>query len=275
MDEAVKEKRIGLALSGGSARGLAHIGVLDVLEKNNIKIDAIAGTSMGAVIGALYSSGVSLGQMFEFIDSMTWKRFSIFSNFNTPGLPVINSKKVSVLLDKFLEDKTFDDCDKKFCCVAVDVLSKQKVVLKDGMLKRAVEASIAIPGIFEPVRTGNMVLIDGGVIEPLPTDAIRLMDVDFVIASSLDNIVVKDCGTNPKIFELLENSLVLMEREISKNYIKKADVLITPKTGDYTLFDFLKAKDIIERGRIAAQEKIGEIIEKLANLNSPIQVRNQ
>jgi NTE family protein len=268
MDEIWKKKRVGIALSGGSARGLAHIGVLDVLEKNNIKIDAIAGTSMGAVIGALYSSGVSLQEMFAFVASSSWKRFSLFSNFSTPGLALINSKKVSVLLNKFLQDKTFKDCNKRFCCVAVDVLSKQKVVLKDGMLKRAVEASIAIPGIFEPVKTDHMVLIDGGVIEPLPTDAIKLMDVDFVIASSLDNVVIKEDGCNPNVFELIDNSLVMMEREINEKYIKMADVVISPKTGDYTLFDFFKAKEIIERGRIAAEEKIGEIMQKLGTVNS-------
>ncbi len=275
MDKVLKQKKIGLALSGGAARGLAHIGVLDVLEQNNIKIDAIAGTSMGAVVGALYSIGISLEEMFEFIASNAWKRFSLFSNFSTPGLPVINSRKVSVLLDKFLQDKTFSDCEKRFCCVAVDVLSKQKIVLKDGILKRAVEASIAIPGIFEPVKTDHMILIDGGVIEPLPTDAIRLMDIDFVIASSLDNVIIKGDGCNPNIFELLDNSLMMMEREINRNYIKKADVVIYPKTGDYMLFDFIKAKDIVARGRIAAEEKIGEIIDKLSGISPEIKERSQ
>jgi NTE family protein len=264
MGADIKKKRIGLALSGGSARGLAHIGVLEVLEKNGIDIDAVAGTSMGAVIGALYSSGVSLTEMIEFIDSLAWKRFTIFSNFGAPGLTVMNSRKASSLLNKFLRDKTFEDCQKNFCCVAVDAISKQKVVLRDGGLKRAVEASIAIPGIFEPVRTDGMVLIDGGVIEPLPTEAIQVMDVDFVIASSLDNVTVKN--KIPGILELLDNSLVIMEREISKSYLKMADVVIAPKTGEFNLFEFIKAKKIIERGRIAAEEKIPEIKQKLKSL---------
>lgn len=270
MEKKGKEKRIGLALSGGSARGLAHIGVLDVLEKNHIPIDAIAGTSMGAVIGALYSSGVSLQEMFDFVESILWRRFSIFSNFGTPGLTMINSRKASVLLSKFLQDKTFDECSKRFCCVAVDALSKQKVVLKDGLLKTAVEASIAIPGIFEPVRTDHMLLIDGGIIEPLPTEAIKLMDIDFVIASSLDNVIIKDDGTHLNVLQLLDNSLVIMEREINKSYLKKADIVISPKTGDFTLFDFMKAKEIIERGRIAAEEKIDEIAKKIQRPCTPV-----
>ena len=260
-----KPKKIGIALSGGGARGLAHIGVLEVLENEGINISAVSGTSMGSVIGALYCSGVSVNEILKFVSSNDWKRFIISTTFNLPNLPVLNSRKVDKVLYKFLEEKTFNDCKKPFCAVAVDIVSKKKVILTKGKLKDAIKASIAIPGVFEPLIKDGMILIDGGAIEPLPVDAIRKMDVDFIIAVALNNTDRKEVTTaKTSIFNIIDLTLAMMEREIEASCFPKADVIIAPKTGDFGIFEFGKASEIINTGRISALEKVEEIKRKIS-----------
>jgi NTE family protein len=180
-----RKKRIGVALSGGSARALAHIGVLEVLESLGVEISAVSGTSMGAIIGSLYCSGVSLKEAEDYVSDMDWKSFLLFTDFAFNKMGIINGKRVEEVLDKFLDDKTFEDCQKDFCCVAADIITQKKVILNSGRLREAVRASISIPGLFDPVRFKDMVLVDGGIIENLPTKAVKSLDVDFIIASSI------------------------------------------------------------------------------------------
>jgi NTE family protein len=259
-----KTKKIGLALSGGGARGFAHIGVLEVLEQEGISISAVSGTSMGSVVGSLYASGISVKEILEFMDSNDWKRFLISANFTIPNLPAINSRKVNRVLSRLLGEKTFQECRMPFCAVAADIVKKEKVFLKEGSLIEAVRASIAIPGIFEPLVRDGQILIDGGVVEPVPIDAVRTMDVDFVIAVALENLERKVVPT-PKtsIFHILDVSLALMEKEIYDKYFPGANVIIKPHTGDFGVFDFGKADEIINAGRIAARDKIDEIKKKI------------
>ncbi len=180
-----RKKRIGVALSGGSARALAHIGVLEVLESLGVEISAVSGTSMGAIIGSLYCSEVSLKEAEDYVSDMDWKSFLLFTDFAFNRMGIINGKRVEEVLDKFLGDKTFEDCQKDFCCVAADIITQKKVILNSGKLREAVRASISIPGLFDPVRFKDMVLVDGGIIENLPTKAVKSLDVDFIIASSI------------------------------------------------------------------------------------------
>ncbi|MCL5772736.1 MAG: patatin-like phospholipase family protein [Actinobacteria bacterium] len=259
-----KPKKIGVALSGGGARGLAHIGVLEVLENEGIHISAISGTSMGSVVGALYCAGFSIKEMLEFMESNDWKRFIISTNFTLPGLPALNSRRVSKLLYKFLADKTFEDCSKSFCAVAADIVSKKKVFITKGKLSDAIKASIAIPGVFEHVVKDGMILVDGGVIDPVPIDAIRKMGVDFVIGVALNNIDSNEIpNSKTSIFNIINIALSMMEREIETQHFNKADIVIQPKTADFGIFDFKKASEIIEAGRVEARKYINEIKKKL------------
>lgn len=259
-----KPKKIGIALSGGGARGLAHIGVLDVLENEGIHISAVSGTSMGSVVGALYCSGIQIKEIIKFMETNVWKRFVVSSTLTLPNLPALNSRKVDRILSRYLAEKTFKDCQKLFCAVAVDVISRKKVFITHGKLVDAIKASIAIPGIFEPFIRDGMILYDGGIIEPLPIDAIRSMDVDFVIGVALNNIDRKEIPTaKTSIFSMIDLSLSIMEREIENQYFHKADVILQPKTGDYGLFEFGKALEIIEAGRTEALKKIAEIKKKV------------
>ncbi|MCL5071083.1 MAG: patatin-like phospholipase family protein [Actinobacteria bacterium] len=272
------KRKIGIALSGGAARGLSHIGVLQVLEDIGVEISAVSGCSMGAVIGAIYCTDFDLKEMESFVTSTDWRNFMMFSLFSLSRTGIVNERKVGEVLKKFLGDKTFADCKKDFCCVAVDILNNKKIVFNSGSLTEAVRASIAVPGVFPPVYLPDAMLVDGGVLEPLPTDALKSLDVNFIIASSIvfesaksDNKYYDTKSGIHKNFEskklsiqaILDKSMCMMHTQIVKSYLQNAHIVIEPKIGDFGFFDFSKGKEIIESGRKAAIEKIPEIKRKL------------
>ena len=180
-----RKKKVGIALSGGAARGLAHIGVLEVLQELGVEPVAISGTSMGSIIGSFYCSGITLKEIEKYVGSMDWRSFLLFSDLALSHTGIINGRRVERVLKSFLEDKTFSDCSTDFCCVAVDLFTRKKAVLSSGRLLEAVRASISIPGFFSPIYLGGKLLVDGGLIEPLPTEAIKMFDVNFIIGSSI------------------------------------------------------------------------------------------
>jgi Predicted esterase of the alpha-beta hydrolase superfamily len=272
-----KKPKIGIALSGGGARGLAHIGVLEVLDDLGVRIDAVSGTSMGALVGAAYSSGRGLEEVKKLLGSTDWKSFLVFSAFQLTRAGIMKEKKVDEILKKFFGDKTFEDCKKQFCCVAVDIVSGTRVILNSGSLRRAVLASIAVPGISPPVCKGNEILVDGGVIEPLPTLAIQTLSPTFVIASSIvfdkarpeslkkENRFGSKLAENKKIsiYSIIDKSMSIMHTQMVQSYLPYAQIVIEPRIGDFGFLDFDKSSSIIEAGRIAAIEKIPEIKKKL------------
>ena len=272
------KRRIGIALSGGAARALSHIGVLQVLEDVGVEISAVSGCSMGAIIGAIYSTGFDLKEMESFVTSTDWRNFMMFSFLSLSRTGIVNDRKVDEVLKKFLGDKTFADCKKDFCCVAVDILNNKKVVFNSGSLREAVRASMAVPGVFAPVCQQDAMLVDGGVMEPLPTDALKSLNVNFIIASSIifesaksdytDYDTVASMKNNPEskklsIQAIIDKSMSMMHTQMVKSYLLDAQIIIEPKIGDFGFFDFSKGKDIIESGRKAAIEKIPEIKRKL------------
>jgi len=302
-------RKIGIALSGGAARGLSHIGVLEVLQDLGVEASAIAGTSMGSIVGSFLCSGISLEEMQEYVESMDWRSFLLFSDLALSNTGIINGRRVERQLKKFLKDKTFEDCSIDFCCVAVDIFSREKVVLTRGRLLDAVRASISIPGFFSPVHLDGRLLVDGGIIEPLPTEAIKVFDLDFVIGSSitftkdneryryllhedgnktddmtygyhkvgaagnderfrtlLESLRSRIRGNSEKtvpVQSVLDTSLNIMHREMTSRYNKLADIIIEPEVGDFGFFDLTRGKEIIQRGREAAEAKADEIKKKL------------
>ena len=189
----MKKKKIGLALGSGAAKGLAHIGVLKVLVANHISVDFIAGSSMGALIGALYASGLSIERMEDIACNTDW---NLTAKMFTPTLPwagLVEGNRIRQFFRTLIGDKNFDDIKLPFAAVTTDVQTGEEIVIENGSLIEAVRASISIPGVFTPVRHQNRFLVDGGVVNPIPVDVVRNMGADIVIAvnvtSSLDAAV--------------------------------------------------------------------------------------
>jgi predicted acylesterase/phospholipase RssA len=174
-------KKIGYALGGGAARGLSHIGVLKVLEKNNIFPDIIAGTSIGALIGALYASGTKIDDIEQFALRLDLKRLVLLADVTIPTSGLIGGKRIISLLKSILGDLTFDQLKCDFACVATDINTGEQVVLKEGSLLDAVRASISIPGIFSPIRIKGHYLVDGGLVNEVPVSVCREMGAGYVI----------------------------------------------------------------------------------------------
>ena len=181
-----KELKFGLALGSGSARGMAHIGVIQVLEAYHIPIDMIAGTSIGSVVGSVYATGASVKQMKESALAMKHRKSFALFDPTIPRSGLISGNRAEEILNSIaLKDKTFDDLKIPFSAVATDIKTGAKVILNQGSVIKAVRASISIPGIFTPVKYQDYYLVDGGVVDPVPVDVVQKMGADIIIAVSL------------------------------------------------------------------------------------------
>jgi len=299
-----KGLKFGLALGSGSARGLAHVGVIQALKAYNIPIDMISGTSIGAVIGSLYATGASIKQLEEAALSMKKSKTLSLLDPTLPHSGLISGNRAEEILDNIaLKDKYFDDLKIPFTAVATDIESGAEVILTQGKVIDAVRASFSIPGIFTPVKYQNYYLVDGGVVDPVPVDVVREMDADIIIAVSLAKmkpytiilIINKDTGKlekakedsessvtdkksiiqqkitevkstfeGPNIFEVISQSIDIMETKITDQSLEGADVVIVPfGIKDINLFDFDKAESVIKGGIMATIINIPEIKEAI------------
>ncbi|ROM93300.1 patatin-like phospholipase family protein [Pseudomonas brassicacearum] len=274
--------KVGLVLSGGAARGLAHIGVLKALEEQGIKIDAIAGTSMGAVIGGLYASGYKIDELEKLALGIDWqqalsdapqradvpfrrkqddrdflvKQKLSFRDDGSLGLPlgVIQGQNLALLLESLLahasDTRDFDKLPIPFRAVATDIASGEKVVFSKGHLPQVIRASMSIPAVFAPVELNGRLLVDGGMTDNIPLDVAREMGVDVAI--------VVDIGTPLRsrkqlttVVDVLNQSITLMTRRNSEEQLaelRKDDVLIQPPLASFGATDFGKAQDMIDAG---------------------------
>jgi NTE family protein len=276
--------KIGVALEGGGALGLAHVGVLDWFEQHHIPVDYVAGTSMGGLVGGLYAIGRSPQELAAIIAQQKW---DIIIGGQTPyedlsyrrkedardyptfiqlglkkglSLPAgLNAgHQISLLIDRetlpYAAVKSFDDLPIPYRCVATDLVSGKEVVFKDGSLSRAMRASMSIPGVFKPVRDGDRVLVDGGIVANLPTDVVRQMGADIVIAVHLDISPVK-ADDIQSIFSVLGRSIDVVVRENELRGLAAADLVVKVDLHDYSSMDYQESKNIIAKGSAAAQNK--------------------
>ena len=174
-------KKVGYALGGGAARGLAHIGVLKVLEEHRIFPDMIAGTSMGALVGALYAGGIAVTDIEKFAVGLDMRRMALLADVSLPLSGLVGGRRVVSLLKSILGDLTFSQLKYEFACVATDISTGEEVVLREGSLVEAVRASISLPGIFTPVRIKGRYLVDGGLVSEVPVSVCREMGAEYVI----------------------------------------------------------------------------------------------
>ena len=276
-------RKVGLALSGGGARGLAHIGVLKVLEQEGVPVDYLAGTSMGGVIAAGYAAGLSPAFMEqEALRMSSLRRLLPLTDLSPLRRGLFEGQKVHEYLTGHLGDRTFDDLRVPLTLVAVDLNTGREVFLSRGQVADAVRATVALPGVFTPVERDGQLLVDGGLLDNLPADAARHIGADVVIAVDVtsDGQVVShlaqalhrrryvpnglvDTG------EILWRSLGVMMAEIGRRRLAEAhpEVIIQPAIPpDVTvLTGFPRAAEIIAAGEEAAQEALPRIRALLAS----------
>ncbi len=276
--------KIGIALSGGGAKGLAHIGVLEVLEENGIRPHVIAGTSIGSVIGAMYCLNGSAQSMRErarnMIESREFKdlelgkfyteadtsleRFKreVFEKFYLGSLLFKKSHSKIEATQKMYKDlfdeATFEDCTVTFGCNALDIQSGDEVVFTKGLLADAVWASCAIPGIFPPFMKDEQVLVDGGVIDNIPVDVVEQLGAGVVIAVYL--------GSRPHYNGIPDTGFRINLRAQSfvryfsdQKILSRADCTIKPQTRDFHWADFMSLDELVEAGRRAAEENLDQV----------------
>lgn len=184
-----KEKKIGLALGSGSARGWSHIGAIEAIEEAGIPIHYIAGSSIGAFVGAIYATG-DLPSLKEFALQMDWKKVVSYFDVVFPKSGFMDGKKVYDLFSMHTEAKTFDDFKIPLCMVATNIKTGEKVIINEGNIIEGIRASISVPGVFTPVRRGDLLLVDGGLVDPTPVSVVKEMGADFVIAVDLNSEIV-------------------------------------------------------------------------------------
>ncbi|WLH37146.1 patatin-like phospholipase family protein [Pseudomonas sp. FP2196] len=300
--------KVGLVLSGGAARGLAHIGVLKALEEQGVKIDAIAGTSMGAVVGGLYASGYKIDELEKLALSIDWqqalsdappredvpfrrkqddrdflvKQKLSFRDDGSLGLPlgVIQGQNLALLLESLLahtsDTRDFDKLPIPFRAVATDIANGEKVVFRKGHLPQVIRASMSIPAVFAPVELDGRLLVDGGMTDNIPLDVARQMGVDIAI--------VVDIGTplrNRKqlttVVDVLNQSITLMTRRNSEEQLaalKPTDVLIQPALASFGVTDFGRAQEMIDAGYRATKildarlARLKPVVSQDAQLNA-------
>ena len=259
-------KKIGLALGGGGAKGLAHIGVIKVLEEANIPIDFIAGTSMGALVGGWYAATKSI----KFLENIFLKignedLFSMAEAKERKDGNLFKSKKYDRLLEGLLDNKRFEQCVIPFRAVATNLENGQEVIIGEGSVVEGIKASIALPIIFQPVKFNGQLLIDGGFSNPVPADVVREMGADFVIAVDVSSrwINITDDLITPKNMEVLVHHVfAAIEYQLARKVLKLADIVLKPAVLTYDLLEFFRAKEIIEAGRKESQYNLGEIRAK-------------
>lgn len=253
----MKRKKIGLALSGGAARGFAHLGVLKVFAEHDIPIDFISGTSAGSIAGAAYASGLSPSQIADLGKKMSWFRMSGFS-YSPRGL--LSNASMGAFLAANFPVQNFEDLKIPFAAVTCDLETGEEIVLKDkGDLIAAVRASCAIPGVFVPVEHEGRMLIDGGVIANVPTKAVRNLGAEIIIAVDVLACGASYWGTPSTLLGIFFQSAMLMLRTSSKSHHYRADVVIVPEISHLRPDEIGKRDEFIRLGEEAALGKIDEI----------------
>ncbi|MFD0932660.1 patatin-like phospholipase family protein [Psychroflexus salinarum] len=286
-------KKVSLVLSGGGARGLVHIGVLEELEQQGYEIHSITGTSMGAVVGGIYAAG----KIKEFKEwTLKLDKIDVFNlvDFTLFKSGFIEGDKVFEELSSFIPDKQIQDLPIRFCATATDLISKKQVIFKEGSLYKAMRASIAIPNVITPLKNEDSILVDGGVINNTPIPYAPRNDNDVLIAvnvnadlpipekpeklekkeeeqsfyqstidkfnKNLSKLFSDDTPNDLSYFDIMNISFELMRNEMVKNTLEKnpPDILIETPRYFCEIYDFYKAEELIEMGRKAALKSLND-----------------
>ncbi len=255
--------KIGLALGSGGSKGFAHIGIIKVLEKNNIPIDFIAGTSIGAMVGGFYAAGLGVEKIEEIALGTDWRRMiSLVDPHFKHGL--VSGEKVKTFIQNHIGGKEFKDCRIPFVAVATDLKTGEIVTLDKGEMAPAIRASISVPLAFKPVELEGRVLVDGGLSSPVPVEVVRNMGADIVIAVNLDKHYSNE-NWKPGWYDIAYDSLDILRHHLALQNVMGADITINIDAGKTYWYQFINGQDKIQIGEKAAQRilpKLREIISK-------------
>jgi len=256
-----KRPKIGLALGSGGAKGLAHIGVIKVLEENNIPIRFIAGSSIGALIGGFYSATKDIKHVEKIALSTNWRKLlSLIDPSLRQGL--ISGEKLKKFIENQIGKIKFQDLKIPLSVIATDLKTGETISINQGEVASAIRASISIPLVFKPVDREGRLLADGGLSLPVPVEIARKMGAELVIAVNLDAnyFTNKDNNkTNLGFYKIANNSINLLRYHLAFWNVKDADIIVEPKLGSVHWNKFLDGKNIILAGESAMKKKLPEL----------------
>ena len=266
-----RRPKVGLVLSAGSLRGTAHVGVIKVLENAGFPIDVVAGTSMGAVVGAMYVGGLTLEQMWNTSASIKVSNTNDMSGTHLISLilfdSLLSSARTETLIRSGLGGMRFDQAKKPFACVAMDIYTGEAVIFRDGEIAPAVRASMNLPGIFAPLEYRHRYLVDGGVVDYIPVDAARLLGAQWTIASITENDYT---AARPKsALDSLEQVIDIRGSFLSREQRKQVDYLIEPAVGNIGMFEEKRITEAMETGVVAAAKRLTGAKESLILASIP------
>ncbi|OGS21124.1 MAG: hypothetical protein A2252_05640 [Elusimicrobia bacterium RIFOXYA2_FULL_39_19] len=256
-----KRPKIVLVLSGGGARGLAHIGVLKVLEEEGIPIDAVAGTSVGSLAAALYCAGIPIGKIEMMAEDIGWSKLS---NLSTPSLVnmLITERLLSnEKLEKYIADniggKQFHELKIPFACVATDIRTGEKIIFTEGNVAQAARASATIPGVFEPVEYRHRMLVDGGLVDNMPTDIAKMFNADIIIAVDISADLTQTKVSS--VIMTFSQALFIQGTQLSRESLKSADIVINPQLKDVAIHELWRSRECMDAGILAARKSIPQL----------------
>ena len=264
-----RRPRIGIALGAGAARGWAHIGVLEALLDAGIVPESVCGTSIGALVGAVYADD-EIATLKDWVRALTWRKLVGYLDVSFRGGLVKGGRLFDFLRGNLL-DKRIESLRLPFAAVATDLVNGREVWLREGPVADAVRASIAIPGLFTPWLEDDRQLVDGALVNPVPVSLARAMEADFVIAVDLGSDIVgrhmrrpdtgKRRSLHPSMVEVVIGSLNIMSVRIARSRLagEPADVVIQPLLGALGLLDYHRGAEAIAEGRAAAELMIPQI----------------
>jgi NTE family protein len=249
-----RRPRVGLALGGGFARGIAHIGVIRVLEANNIPIDVICGTSVGALVAATYASGTPLGEM-ERQGSET--HFRDFGRWTISRMGMASNERLEHYLHKFTTKHLFSEMKVPLAIVATDLISGHTMYFTEGEIGPALRASCAYPGLFLPVEYNGRILVDGFLTELVPSVAARKLGADIVVAVHLEPGLLDSAPRNT--IEIISRSFSILQSSAVQSWRAATDVLIEPNVHHILWDQFSKTPQLVAAGESAAHDAIPKI----------------
>lgn len=265
----MRRKKVGLALGSGGARGLSHIGVIRCLVENNIPIDFIAGTSIGALIGGAYSYYKDIIKVEEIFNKLNHRDF--ISAFLDPVITdgIFKGEKAVKFLRKYIGYTKIEELSIPFQAVATDLISGKVYRFRKGDLAEAIRASGSLPFLFKPIKIGEMLLIDGGASEPVPVRTVQRMGADIIIAVNLDSVffpITKNLKNSKRqnALSTVARTIELFRYHLAAENVLGATVVIEPNVPDSKLFQLIKGENIINKGEEVTIKEIKKI-KKLLN----------